>query len=291
MRFIRWFAEVGLADVGLVGGKVASLGEMIRELQPLGIRVPDGFAVTAEGYRHFIAAAGLAEKIRQQLDGIAKGDVQALVARSAEIRKLMVEAALPREIADEAVAAYRSLSARSGRDDTDVAVRSSATAEDLPDASFAGQQETLPQRARRARRCSRRCSALLRLALHRSRHQLSRRQRASTISTSPCRWACSRWCARDQAASGVIFTLDPESGFRDAVLVTGAYGLGEFVVQGQVDPDEFTCSSRRCGHGPSARSCGKTLGAKELSLVYAAAGTRAASTVPDADGRRARASA
>ena len=174
MRFIRWFAEVGLADVGLVGGKVASLGEMIPELQPLGIRVPDGFAVTAEGYRHFIAAAGLAEKIRQRLDGIAKGDVQALVARSAEIRKLMVEAALPREIADEAVAAYRSLSARSGRDDTDVAVRSSATAEDLPGASFAGQQDTyLNVRGEEALlACG---EALLRLALHRARHQLSRR--------------------------------------------------------------------------------------------------------------------
>ena len=88
MRFVRWFAEVGLADVGLVGGKVASLGEMIRELQPLGIHVPDGFAVTAEGYRHFIAAANLEAKIRAQLDGIAKGDVQGLVARSAEIRKM-----------------------------------------------------------------------------------------------------------------------------------------------------------------------------------------------------------
>ena len=95
MRFVRWFAEVGLADVGLVGGKVASLGEMIRELQPLGIRVPDGFAVTAEGYRHFIAAANLEAKIRAQLDGIAKGDVQGLVARSAEIRKMITEAELP----------------------------------------------------------------------------------------------------------------------------------------------------------------------------------------------------
>ncbi|MGE5047766.1 MAG: PEP/pyruvate-binding domain-containing protein, partial [Deltaproteobacteria bacterium] len=142
MRFVRWFAEVGLSDVGLVGGKVASLGEMIRELQPLGIRVPDGFAVTAEGYRHFIAAAGLESKIREHLDGIGKGDVQRLVARSAQIRRLITEAALPREIADEAMAAYRSLSQRSGRDDTDVAVRSSATAEDLPGASFAGQQDT-----------------------------------------------------------------------------------------------------------------------------------------------------
>src|SRR5437763_16282559 len=100
MRFVRWFAEVGLQAVGLVGGKVASLGEMIRELAPLGIRVPDGFAITAEGYRHFIEAAGLHEPIRQLLAGIGH-DVQKLTARSAEIRKLIVGAALPREIADE----------------------------------------------------------------------------------------------------------------------------------------------------------------------------------------------
>src|SRR5436309_9937124 len=107
MRFVRWFAEVGLEDVGLVGGKVASLGEMIRELAPLGIRVPDGFAVTAEAYRHFITSAGLDEQIRSLLGGIT--DVQTLVARSAEIRNLITSAELPREIVDEAIAAYEKL--------------------------------------------------------------------------------------------------------------------------------------------------------------------------------------
>src|ERR1041384_8809 len=124
MRFVRWFAEVGLADVGLVGGKVASLGKMTRELAPLGIRVPDGFAVTAEGYRHFIESAGLQEPIRELIAGIAHDDVQKLPARSAEIRKLILGAKLPREIADEAVAAYDALSQRSAGDATDVAVRS-----------------------------------------------------------------------------------------------------------------------------------------------------------------------
>src|SRR5438067_4786895 len=142
MRFVRWFAEVGLDDVGLVGGKVASLGEMIRELSPLGIRVPDGFAITAEGYRHFIAQAGLDGTIRELLAGIGPDDVQELVARSAEIRALIAAAAMPQEIASEALAAYRELSATFGGADTDVAVRSSATAEDLPGASFAGQQDT-----------------------------------------------------------------------------------------------------------------------------------------------------
>src|SRR3954471_877453 len=125
MRFVRWFSEVGLSDVDLVGGKNASLGEMIRELAPLGIRVPDGFAITAEGYQHFIAEAGLGDRIRALLSWIGKGDVQALRARSAEIRKLIVEAELPEEIAGEAVAAYQSLSQRFGMPETDVAVRSS----------------------------------------------------------------------------------------------------------------------------------------------------------------------
>src|SRR5262249_10500280 len=141
-RFVRWFGEVGLSDVGLVGGKVASLGELIRELAPLGIRVPDGFAITAEGYRHFITSAGLDDKIRELLEAIPQGDVHALVDRSAEIRRLITAAELPREIAEEAVEAYRSLSQGFGLAATDVAVRSSATAEDLPGASFAGQQDT-----------------------------------------------------------------------------------------------------------------------------------------------------
>src|SRR5213082_59351 len=107
MRFVRWFAEVGLGDVGLVGGKVSSLGEMIRELSPLGIRVPDGFAITADAYRHFVQSAGLDARIRGLLDGIRKDDVQTLVARSAAIRQAITSAVLPREIAEEAIAAYQ----------------------------------------------------------------------------------------------------------------------------------------------------------------------------------------
>src|SRR5437879_7086946 len=124
MRFVRWFAEVGLQDVGLVGGKVASLGEMIRELSALGIRVPDGFAITAEGYRYFISAAGIDRQIGELLAGIAKDDVHALVERSARIRDLICAAPMPQEIAEEAIAAYRALSARYGKGDADVAVRS-----------------------------------------------------------------------------------------------------------------------------------------------------------------------
>src|SRR5258705_2968705 len=134
MRFVRWFAEVGLADVGLVGGKVASLGEMIRELVPLGVRVPDGFAITADAYRHFIAAAGLDGRIRELLSSIREGDVQGLVDRSAEIRKLICAANLPHEIADEAVPAYPSLSPKSGAAETDGAGPPAAAAGGPPGA-------------------------------------------------------------------------------------------------------------------------------------------------------------
>src|SRR2546429_4124882 len=137
MRFARGFAEVGLADVGLVGGKVASLGEMIRELAPLGVRVPDGFAITAEAYRHFIAAAGLEAPIRELLSGIREGDVQGLLERSAEIRKRIAAAELPPEIAGEAVATYASLSTRFGTAETDVAGRAAAPPRDPPRARLA----------------------------------------------------------------------------------------------------------------------------------------------------------
>jgi pyruvate,water dikinase len=270
MRFVRWFAEVGLADVGLVGGKVASLGEMIRELQPLGIRVPDGFAITAEGYRHFIAAAGLAETIREQLDGIGKGDVQRLVAHSAEIRRLITEATLPREIADEAIAAYRSLSQRSGRDDTDVAVRSSATAEDLPGASFAGQQDTyLNVRGEEALLAAvKRCFASLftaRAISYRADMGFDHLDVSLSVGVQ-------QMVRSDKAASGVIFTLDTESGHRGVLLVTASYGLGEAIVQGQVVPDQFYVhkDTLREGYRPLVW---KTVGSKEQRMVYSAGGT------------------
>ena len=142
MRFVRWFSEVGLSDVDLVGGKNASLGEMIRELSPLGIRVPDGFAITAEAYREFLQAAGLEKPIRDLLSGLRRHDLQDLVDRAARIRKMILASDLPDEIADEALEAYAGLSARYQVTSADVAVRSSATAEDLPGASFAGQQDT-----------------------------------------------------------------------------------------------------------------------------------------------------
>ncbi|MCA1827867.1 MAG: phosphoenolpyruvate synthase, partial [Myxococcales bacterium] len=223
MRFVRWFAEVGLNDVGLVGGKVSSLGEMIRELSPLGIRVPDGFAITAEAYRHFIRTAGLDARIRELLDGIGKDDVQALVARSGEIRRLITSAEVPREIADEAIAAYQTLSARFSDGDTDVAVRSSATAEDLPGASFAGQQDTyLNVRGAEALLDKvRSCFASLftaRAISYRADMGFDHLEIALSVGVQ-------KMVRSDKAASGVLFTLDTESGHRGVVLITSSYGL------------------------------------------------------------------
>ena len=277
MRFVRWFAEVGLEDVALVGGKVASLGEMIRELSPLGIRVPDGFAITAEAYREFIARAGLDDPIRELLGGLDKGDVQALVARSAQIRDLIVRAELPEEVASEAVAAYRSLSSRFGLEHTDVAVRSSATAEDLPGASFAGQQDTyLNIRGEEALLAAvKRCFASLftaRAISYRADMGFDHHEVSLSVGVQ-------KMVRSDKAASGVLFTLDTESGHRGVVLITSSYGLGEAIVQGQVVPDQFYVhkDALREGYRPLVR---KTIGSKEQRMVYSPQGT-ALEAVPE----------
>jgi pyruvate,water dikinase len=268
MRFVRWFSEVGLSDVGLVGGKVASLGELIRELSPLGIRVPDGFAVTAEGYRHFINSAGVGDQIRDLLKGI--DDVQALHDRSAKIRKLITAAELPREIADEAAAAYKELSQKFGLDLTDVAVRSSATAEDLPGASFAGQQDTyLNVRGdEMLLDCIKKCFASLftaRAISYRKDMGFDHLQVALSVGVQ-------KMVRADKGAAGVLFTLDPESGHRGVMLITSSYGLGEAVVQGIVVPDQYYVHKEtlRAGFKPLFW---KTCGSKEQQMVYSAKGT------------------
>src|SRR5438105_6856918 len=267
MRFVRWFSEIGLSDVGLVGGKNASLGEMIRELQPLGVRVPDGFAVTAEAYRHFLRAAGIEQPIRDLLAGVKRDEVQDLVGRSAKIRALITGAALPQDLRDEAAAAYRELSRRYGVEGADVAVRSSATAEDLPGASFAGQQDTWlnVQGESAVLEAIRRCFASLftaRAMGYRADMGFDRLEVALSVGVQ-------KMVRSDLAASGVLFTLDPESGHRGIALVTASYGLGEAVVQGQVVPDQFYVHkpTLRAGHRSLVW---KTIGSKEERMVYAA---------------------
>ncbi len=269
MRFVRWFSDVGLPDVGLVGGKNASLGELIRSLSPLGVRVPDGFAITAEAYRHFLREAGVEEPVRQLIGGLRRDDVQDLVERSARIRALIVSADLPVDLREEALAAYRELSGRYSMDEADVAVRSSATAEDLPGASFAGQQDTyLNVRGEEAvLDAVRRCFASLftaRAIGYREDMGFDHLEVALSVGVQ-------KMVRSDLAASGVIFTLDPESGHRGVALITGSWGLGEAVVQGQVVPDQFYV------HKPTLREgyrslVWKTIGSKERRMVYAAPG-------------------
>ncbi|HSB41895.1 MAG TPA: phosphoenolpyruvate synthase [Methylomirabilota bacterium] len=245
--FIRWLREIRLADVPQVGGKTASLGELHGELAAAGVRVPNGFAVTATAYRALLARDGLRDRLAAILKGVTGEDVTALAVAGAQLRALVESAPLPPGLADEIVSAYRAL-AREGGSEPAVAVRSSATAEDLPQASFAGQHESyLGVRGEAALLVAcRRCFASIftdRAIVYRIQNGFDHLGVALSI-------AVQKMVASDRGSSGVMFTLDPDSGFRDIVLVNGAFGLGEAVVQGQLDPDEFWIfkPTLRAGH-------------------------------------------
>src|SRR3989440_295697 len=240
MRFVRWFSDVGLPDVGLVGGKNASLGEMIRSLAPLGVRVPDGFAITAEAYRHFLHEAGIDGEIRELLSGLKREDVHDLVDRSAKIRGLITSAELPAGLREETLAAYRELSARCSVDSADVAVRSSATAEDLPGASFAGQQDTyLNVRGEGTLLDAvKRCWISLftdRAVLYRARSGFG--HRGVRLSVVVQRLI-------DPEVSGILFTADPISGHRHIASIDAGFGLGEALVSGLISADLYRVDRR-----------------------------------------------
>ncbi len=267
-RYIRWFEELGLEDVPLVGGKNASLGELYRALSPLGVRVPNGFAITAPAYRDMLAAAGAAEELHRLLDDLDKRDVNQLAERAAAARALVYRAGLAPELEAEILAAYERLVGGDGAA-AGVAVRSSATAEDLPTASFAGQHDSylnIRGPAALLDAC-RRCFASLytdRAIAYRIDHGFDHFKVALSIGVM-------RMVRADLGASGVMFTLDTETGFADVVFITGALGLGENIVQGAVDPDEFYVHKPTFveGHRAVLR---RRLGGKELKMVYAEAG-------------------
>lgn len=272
--FVRWFSEIRLADVPMVGGKNASLGEMYHELSSAGIRVPNGFAVTADGYRHFMRATGLAETVERLATGLRTGDLADLASRGLAIRQAITSAAIPDDLQTAILDAYDQLGEGTP---IDVAVRSSATAEDLPDASFAGQQETyLNVRGHPALvdACRRSFASLFtdRAISYRVDRGFDQVPIALSIGVQ-------RMVRSDIGASGVMFTLDTESGFRDVVLINASYGLGETVVQGSVTPDEYMVfkPTLRQGYRPILR---KTIGTKEFKLVYDEGGSRAVKTVP-----------
>jgi len=232
---VIWFSFLGMGDLEQVGGKNASLGEMIGNLASAGVRVPDGFATTADAYRHFVGQAGLAQRITGLMDGLDIDDVEALALVGNEVRRAMVEQPLQPRLESDIRQAYEQLTR--GNPDASFAVRSSATAEDLPDASFAGQQETfLNIRGIDAVLLAVRevYSSLYndRAIAYRVHHGFEHAEVALSAGVQ-------RMVRSDVGASGVMFTIDTESGFTDAVFITSSYGLGEAVVQGAVNPDEF----------------------------------------------------
>nr|PZN84690.1 MAG: phosphoenolpyruvate synthase [Acidobacteriota bacterium] len=273
---IRWFDDLGMGDVPIVGGKNASLGEMRQSLTPLGIRVPDGFATTADAYREFLRSGGLESLIDRELTGLDVDDIDRLRAAGRRVREAILATELPSAFADEIVTAYRRLEEQYGPS-CDVAVRSSATAEDLPEASFAGQQETYLNihGASMLLDAVRRCFASLftdRAIVYRAHRGFDHRQVALSVGVQ-------KMVRSDLSVAGVMFSIDTETGFRNAVLITGAYGLGESVVQGTVSPDEFYVFKPTLSEGrrPILQ---RKLGSKEFKLVYEEGGTRQVRSVP-----------
>ena len=259
---------VGIEAIPQVGGKNASLGEMIRELTAEGVRVPGGFATTAFAYRRFIASAQLGDRLQQLLGGLDSTNLEALRAAGAAARSLLLASPLPADLEAAILAAYHQLGASAGQAAPAVAVRSSATAEDLPDASFAGQQETFLNVSGEAQLIAacRRCYSSLftdRAISYRQIHGFNHADVALSIGVQ-------RMVRSDLAASGVMFTIDTESGFRDAVLLTAAYGLGETVVQGAVNPDEYLIFKPTLHQG-YAPIVGKRLGSKAVRMVLSEA--------------------
>ena len=263
-NYIRWFNELTIDDVPLVGGKNASLGEMYQELSPQGIQIPNGFAVTAEGYRYLLDQANAWEALHEALDDLNPADVADLAQRARKARDIIYAAPFPRDLEEQIIQAYTQLQQQYG-EEMSVAVRSSATAEDLPTASFAGQQDTFlnirgePALLEACKRCF--ASLFTDRAIHyRVDQGFDHFKLALSIGIM-------KMVRSDLDASGVMFSLDTESGFSDVVFITGAYGLGENVVQGAVDPDEFYVHKPtfELGHRAVLK---RTLGAKKIKMIY-----------------------
>lgn len=265
MKFIRWFDDLGIGDVPLVGGKNASLGEMRRELAGLGVSVPAGFAVTAEAYRYFLDHNQLGSVISSLLLGLNRQDVASYAQVSEKIRDLMTGSPLPPDLAEKILHAYGDLGEMVGKAQPMVAVRSSATAEDLPSASFAGQQESFLhiQGGHEVLRHVVLCMA----SLFTARAMAYREDQGFAHEDVALSVGIQQMVLSDQAASGVMFTLDTESGFREVVAISSIWGLGENLVQGRVGPDEFFVHKPtiKLGYRPILW---KKLGPKELRMAY-----------------------
>jgi pyruvate,water dikinase len=267
--FVKWFEDLKIEDVPLVGGKNASLGEMIRNLGEKGVNVPGGFAVTAYAYKYTIEKAGVDKKIQEILSDLDTHDVYNIAERGEKIRTLIKNTPIPKDVEEEILKYYKEMEKQYG-ENVDVAVRSSATAEDLPDASFAGQQETYlnvrgkEELLEKVKDCF--------ASLFTNRAISYRTDKGFDHFSVYLSVGVQKMIRSDLASSGVMFTIDTESGFSDAVYITGAYGLGENVVQGAVNPDQFYVfkPTLKKGFKPIVE---KKVGTKEKRMIYGDKGT------------------
>lgn len=273
-KFVLWFDQVSNNDVAFVGGKNASLGEMYTTLTPKGIRVPNGFIVTAYAYRYFIEKAGLLSFIEETLKGLNTHDIKDLQKKGKAIRDKIVKSDMPGEIEAEIASAYKDLSNAYQTDETDTAVRSSATAEDLPGASFAGEHETYLNVVGEKNIFEAVKMAMASLWNDRAiSYRVDRGFNHFDVALSV---GVQKMVRSDKGASGVMFTIDTESGFRDVVEIDASWGLGEMVVQGKVTPDAYLTFKPTLNQGFPA-IIKKTIGSKENKMIYASASTSSAS--------------
>lgn len=259
-KYIKFFNELGIKDVPKVGGKNASLGEMYQKLTSKNVVVPDGFATTAEAYEYFLEATGIREEIKKILKGLNTHNVRDLMKRGAAVRNLILKSKMPVDLEKEIAVAYKKLSKEYGVSAVDVAVRSSATAEDLPDASFAGQQETFLniKGEKYVVLAVKKCIA----SLFTNRAISYRVDKGFDHFKIALSAGVQKMIRSDLAASGVMFSIDTESGFKNAVLINSIYGLGENIVQGKVNPDEFYVFK------PTMAIITRKIGKKNLRMIY-----------------------
>jgi pyruvate, water dikinase len=273
---ILTFEQVGIKNIAEVGGKNASLGELIGQLTPKGVKVPNGFATTAEAYRYFIRSAALEDQLRRIFADLDVENVNSLRQCGKQARSLMLKTPFPKDLEQATAQAYQALCEQYGAD-TDVAVRSSATAEDLPDASFAGQQETYlnVHGLTSVLEACHKCFA----SIFTDRAISYRQQRGFDHLEVSLSVGVQKMVRSDLAASGVMFSIDTETGFKDTALITAAYGLGETVVQGAVNPDEYLVFKPTLKQGFHS-ILDKRLGSKEIKMIYDTGGLKLTKNVP-----------
>ena len=281
--FVLPFDKIRITDVPIVGGKNASLGEMIQELKEKGVKIPEGFAITAHSYRYFLEKTGLKERIKKTLSGLNTKNIKDLEKKGKAVRNLILNEKIPKKIQKNIIAQYRKLSIKYNRNNVDVAVRSSATAEDLPDASFAGQQESylnITGEKNLIRACKE-CFA----SLFTDRAISYREEKGFDHFSVALSIGIQKMVRSDLASSGVMFSIDTESGFKDVVYITGIYGLGENIVQGAVNPDEFYVHKPTLKKGYNS-IISKKIGDKSMKLIYSNSKSNPVKNIPVEENKR-----